>query len=406
MSDSNIAIDVKNVSKYFLLPHQKAGTLKSFFVNPLRKFEVEKQHVLNNVSFEIKQGEFFGIVGRNGSGKSTLLKCIAGVYTPDKGHIKVNGSLVPFIELGVGFNPELSGRDNVFLNGSLLGFNRKEMLEMYDEIVDFAELEEHMDQKLKNYSSGMQVRLAFSIAIKAKGNTLLLDEVLAVGDEAFREKCFEYFFNLKKSKTTVILVTHSMDSIERFCTRAMLLDSGKIVKIGEPSKIAQLYSDVNALSTKSKETQRTPYKYDPNNKKGVQVSVDVQDSYGRIVESINPSTDVYISVNITSDKDLKELSLGLIIYNRRDIPIFASNSRKEGIELEVSRKKSTNLLYKIDNIFANGPHRIKVGLRDQDSGHGYFVDDKSAGFISIGRRHSHAIVSPNHKIEIKKAKVD
>src|SRR5690606_31573026 len=150
----------------------------------------EKQQVLKNISFEIKKGEFVGIVGRNGSGKSTLLKLLAGIYSPDKGSIEVNGKLVPFIELGVGFNPELTGRENVFLNGALLGFNRKEMQAMYKDIVEFAELERFMDQKLKNYSSGMQVRLAFSIAIRAQSDILLIDEVLAVGDAAFQQKCY------------------------------------------------------------------------------------------------------------------------------------------------------------------------------------------------------------------------
>ncbi|HEX5797575.1 MAG TPA: ABC transporter ATP-binding protein [Candidatus Saccharimonadales bacterium] len=240
MSD-DVAIKVENVSKDFILPHKKRGTLKSFFLNPFSKFENEKQHALHNVSFEIKKGEFFGIVGRNGSGKSTLLKCMAGVYSPTKGNIKVNGSLVPFIELGVGFNPELSGRDNVYLNGSLLGFSRKEIDEMYQEIVDFAELEKFMDLKLKNYSSGMQVRLAFSIAIRAKGDILLLDEVLAVGDAAFQQKCFNYFEILKRNKKTVVLVTHAMDSVKRFCNRAVFIENGKLNSIGSPDNVSDQY---------------------------------------------------------------------------------------------------------------------------------------------------------------------
>ena len=175
-----VAIKVSHVSKSFKLPHEKSNSVKSIVVNPLKKRTYERQEVLKDINFEIKKGEFFGIVGRNGSGKSTLLKLLAGIYSPDKGSIQVNGKLTPFIELGVGFNPELTGRENVFLNGALLGFNRKEMSTMYDEIVEFAELEKFMDQKLKNYSSGMQVRLAFSIAIRAKSDILILDEVLAV----------------------------------------------------------------------------------------------------------------------------------------------------------------------------------------------------------------------------------
>jgi len=183
----DVAIKVSNLSKTFILPHEKQDSLKGALMNIFSSKTFETQDVLEGLDLEINKGEFFGIVGKNGSGKSTLLKLMAGIYTPTEGNIEVRGSLIPFIELGVGFNPELSGRENVFLNGALLGFTRKQMSAMYEEIVDFAELERFMDQKLKNYSSGMQVRLAFSIAIRADSDILLLDEVLAVGDEAFQK---------------------------------------------------------------------------------------------------------------------------------------------------------------------------------------------------------------------------
>lgn len=246
MSDKNeIAIAIKNVHKEFILPQSKNSTLKQAAVNIVRKNKKVTQKVLDGISFEVNKGDFFGIVGRNGSGKSTLLKLIAGVYTPTAGTIEINGGITPFIELGVGFNPELSGRDNVYLNGALLGFNRKQMDMIYDEIVAFAELEPFMDQKLKNYSSGMQVRLAFSIAIKAKNQTLIFDEVLAVGDEAFQRKCLDVFEKYKAERQTVILVTHSMDIVRRFCNRAMLINEGKIIKIGNPIEVADNYTKLN-----------------------------------------------------------------------------------------------------------------------------------------------------------------
>src|SRR6185312_1231877 len=189
----------------------------------------EIQHVLEDISFEIKKGDFFAIVGRNGSGKSTLLKLLAGIYIPDEGQVNINGSLTPFIELGVGFNQELTGRENIFLNGALLGFSKKEMQDMYDDIVDFAELERFMDQKLKNYSSGMQVRLAFSIAIRAKTDILLLDEVLAVGDVIFRQKCYNYFHQLKAKGKTVLLVSHDVNVLRQYCTRGVVLENGQLV---------------------------------------------------------------------------------------------------------------------------------------------------------------------------------
>lgn len=241
-TDSDIAIKVTNLHKDFRLPTEKAFGLKQAIFNRLRGIKgYKEQKVLNGISFEVKKGEFLGIVGRNGSGKSTLLKTLAGIYYPGKGEIVINGNLVPFIELGVGFNHELTGRENVYLNGALLGFSNKEMDEMYEDIWKFAELEDFQDQKLKNYSSGMQVRLAFSIAIRAKGDILLLDEVLAVGDAAFQQKCTDYFKSLHGNQT-VVLVTHSMENVRKFCDRAILIENGKIAVSGDPKKVADAYT--------------------------------------------------------------------------------------------------------------------------------------------------------------------
>jgi len=242
---SEVAVAVRDIHKEFVLPQHKRASVKQAFVNIVSRNGKVIQKVLDGVDFEVHKGDFFGIVGRNGSGKSTLLKILAGVYTPTTGEVRLNGGLTPFIELGVGFNPELSGRDNVFLNGALLGFSRKEMEAMYDEIVDFAELGPFMDQKLKNYSSGMQVRLAFSIAIKAHSEILIFDEVLAVGDEAFQRKCLDVFEQYKANGQTVILVTHDMETVKQFCNRAMLLSEGKIVEVGNPQKVAREYSRLN-----------------------------------------------------------------------------------------------------------------------------------------------------------------
>lgn len=247
---NNIAVNIKNVSKSFRLPIEATNSLRSTLVNYFKGIKgYREQHVLKDISFEIEKGDFFGIVGRNGSGKSTLLKIISQIYTPEKGSITIDGRLVSFIELGVGFNPELTGRENVYLNGALLGFSTKEIDEMYDEIVDFAELHEFMNQKLKNYSSGMQVRLAFSVAIKAKSDILVLDEVLAVGDEAFQRKCNDYFLQVKKEGKTVILVTHSMDAVRKYCNKAVLIDSGLVSVYGTPDEVANQYSLDNIENT-------------------------------------------------------------------------------------------------------------------------------------------------------------
>ncbi|MDR0318218.1 MAG: ABC transporter ATP-binding protein [Lactococcus lactis] len=240
---AELAVKIDHVSKYFRLPTEASTSLRTTLVNRFRGIKgYKEQHVLKDIDFEVEKGDFFGIVGRNGSGKSTLLKIISQIYVPEKGKVTVNGKLVSFIELGVGFNPELTGRENVYMNGAMLGFSTQEIDEMYDEIVDFAELHEFMNQKLKNYSSGMQVRLAFSVAIKARGDVLVLDEVLAVGDEAFQRKCNDYFLERKKSGLTTILVTHDMNAVKKYCNKAVLIEDGLIKVAGNVDKVANQYS--------------------------------------------------------------------------------------------------------------------------------------------------------------------
>lgn len=255
------ALEVKNVSKSFHLPTEQASGIKQAFVNWTKGIKgYKEQKVLKDISFKVKKGDFYGIVGRNGSGKSTLLKIISQIYTPESGTVKVDGTLVPFIELGVGFNPELTGRENIYLNGALLGFSKEEISAMYNEIVEFAELEEFMDQKLKNYSSGMQVRLAFSIAIKAQGDILVLDEVLAVGDEAFQRKCNDFFENIKKDKTkTIILVTHSMSDVKKYCNNAIFIADGMINESGDVDKVAEKYiaSNLDTLNSRNAHSSNT-----------------------------------------------------------------------------------------------------------------------------------------------------
>lgn len=259
MTENNIAVKIDHVSKSFRLPTEASTSLRTTMVNYFRGIKgYKEQHILKYISFDVKKGDFFGIVGKNGSGKSTLLKIISQIYAPEKGAVTVNGNLVSFIELGVGFNPELTGRENVYLNGALLGFSKKEMDELYDEVVAFSELEEFMDRKLKNYSSGMQVRLAFSIAIHADSEILLLDEILAVGDEAFQAKCNDYFLQLKEEGKTVILVTHDMGSVKKYCNKAVLIDDGEVKVIGSPDDVANQYSLDNfarVISDKAEEAE-------------------------------------------------------------------------------------------------------------------------------------------------------
>ncbi len=254
MSEKEIAVKVDHVSKDFRLPTEATQSLRTALVNRFRGIKgYREQHVLKDISFDVYKGDFFGIVGRNGSGKSTLLKIISQIYVPEKGTVTVDGKMVSFIELGVGFNPELTGRENVYMNGAMLGFTTEEIDAMYGDIVEFAELEYFMNQKLKNYSSGMQVRLAFSVAIKAQGDVLILDEVLAVGDEAFQRKCNDYFMERKASGKTTILVTHDMGAVKKYCNRAVLIEDGLVKAYGDPEDVANQYSFDNAVSSAPQE---------------------------------------------------------------------------------------------------------------------------------------------------------
>src|SRR3954469_12406685 len=239
------AIVVEGVSKHFKRPHEQMHTLKERALHPFRRSGFDRFTAVDDVGFHVDQGEFFGIVGRNGSGKSTLLKLIAGIYQSNGGEIWVNGRMSTFIELGVGFNPDLAARDNVVLNGVMLGLNPREARARYDEVIDFAELHDFQELKLKNYSSGMQVRLAFSVMVHVDADVLLIDEVLAVGDVAFQQKCFDVFYGLRDAGKTIVFVTHDMSAVRRFCDRALLIERGVVRLIGEPERVANHYVELN-----------------------------------------------------------------------------------------------------------------------------------------------------------------
>ncbi|MGZ6707652.1 MAG: ABC transporter ATP-binding protein, partial [Solirubrobacteraceae bacterium] len=239
------AVIVDGVTKSFAIPRERTHTLKERVLHPMRRTGADVMDALHDVSFTVPRGEFFGIVGRNGSGKSTLLKCLAGIYATDRGAISMAGRLSTFIELGVGFNPDLAARDNIVMNAIMLGLSPAEARARVDQVIEFAELEEFADLKLKNYSSGMHVRLAFSVMIQVEADVLLIDEVLAVGDASFQQKCFEVFNRLRDEGKTILFVTHDMGAVERFCHRAMLLERGDVVTIGEPRAVAARYLELN-----------------------------------------------------------------------------------------------------------------------------------------------------------------
>jgi ABC-2 type transport system ATP-binding protein len=236
---------VDGVYKRFEIPREQVNTLKERVLHPLRRSPTDVLAALRGVSFSVSPGEFFGIVGRNGSGKSTLLKCLAGIYRVDAGEIYVNGRMSTFIELGVGFNPDLPARDNAMLNATMLGLSPREARRRFDSVIDFAELGDFVDLKIKNYSSGMLVRLAFSVMIHVDAEILLIDEVLAVGDAAFQQKCYDEFERIHASGATVLFVTHDMGAVQRFCDRALLLEHGRQVELGDPEHVGNRYLELN-----------------------------------------------------------------------------------------------------------------------------------------------------------------
>ena len=332
MTDKQIAVKVDHVSKYFKLPTEATNSLRTALVNRFKGIKgYKEQHVLKDISFEVEKGDFFGILGRNGSGKSTLLKIISEIYVPEKGTVTIDGKLVSFIELGVGFNPELTGRENVYMNGAMLGFSTAEIDAMYDDIVDFAELHEFMNQKLKNYSSGMQVRLAFSVAIKAQGDILILDEVLAVGDEAFQRKCNDYFQKRKKSGKTTILVTHDMGAVKKYCNKAVLIENGLVKAIGDPFDVSDQYSFDNLESNSH---------YHGDEDEGL-VTTEVEDFTARLLspKKVTPDDEVVIefsfnlldeSVNPHIAFSFVDISTGNGLYNDNsmDIPLSGIGAKK------------------------------------------------------------------------------
>ncbi len=248
-----IAVKADGVAKTFRLPIEQVSTLKERVLHPTRRQRFDDLRALQDVSFEVRRGEVFGIVGRNGSGKSTLMKCLAGIYRADAGEMWLRGRMAPFIELGVGFNPDLTAHDNVLINAVMLGLSPDEARERYGSIMDFAELHEFAELKLKNYSSGMQVRLAFSVMVHVDADLLLIDEVLAVGDAAFQQKCYDVLDKARNEGTTILLVTHDMEQVQRFCDRALLLDRGRLVAIGDSRSVGRQYTQLNFATPNERE---------------------------------------------------------------------------------------------------------------------------------------------------------
>lgn len=397
MDDNPIALSLKKVTKDFILPHEKQNSLKERVLS-FKKPTYEKLHILKEIDVEIKKGEFFGIVGRNGSGKSTLLKIIGGIYQPTAGEVKVNGTLTPFIELGIGFNPELTGRENVFLNGAILGIGRKEIKRKYHEIVEFAELEKFMDQKLKNYSSGMQVRLAFSIAIQAHNDILLIDEVLAVGDANFQKKCFNVFKNIKKEGKTVVFVTHDMGAVQDFCDRAMLINEGRITTIGKPGNVARDYNELNIQKSKP----QPELQVSSQSSKPIQITAIHTEQAAKKTKLFRPHQYIDIVVEYTAHEAVENPIMGITIKDLTGRPIVATNTKAKAIKTGLIKKgQKTKVLFSLENIFSDGTYSISPAVASEDAKVFYDWVEEAYMFDVAGWDFPAALIQPDHTIKVE-----
>ena len=323
-----MAIEVRDISKTFRLPDRKIDTLKERVVHPFRAVEYRELRALHGITFDVHKGEFFGIVGRNGSGKSTLLKILASIYRADSGRIRMAGRLAPFIELGVGINPELTARENVTLNGVMMGLGRREAKHRLDSVLDFAELQEFVDLKLKNYSSGMMVRLAFAVMVQADADVMLVDEVLAVGDAAFGQKCVDVFRAKRDAGKTIVLVTHDMATVQAFCDRAMLIHDGEQVVLGEPEDAALGYYRLNFGRSDADDRERPVSVPDVNVRL---LDVWLSDADGQRVENLEQGTTFCLNVLAEARQPLNDVVFNFHCLNMDDDWVFAfSKAVEEG----------------------------------------------------------------------------
>jgi ABC-2 type transport system ATP-binding protein len=372
---SQAPVVVDGVSKTFRLPHERVHTLKERVLHPMRRTGYERLEALRDVSFEVEPGEFFGIVGRNGSGKSTLLKCLAGIYRADAGQIYIDGRLSTFIELGVGFNPDLPARDNVVLNALMLGLSPREARERVASVIEFAELEEFAELKLKNYSSGMHVRLAFSVMIQVDADVLLIDEVLAVGDAAFQQKCFDEFHRLRAEGRTILLVTHDMSAVSRFCDRAVLLERGRLVATGDPNEIAEQYLAMNfarddvthTLVDSGAPTERAT---------AIIREVWFEDEYGQTGEFLPQGRRCIFKARVELRRDVEELGFSLTMDNDNgqraftaSAPAAARASFRAGdvavLSLDFQNELIPGWRYHVTLDLETGPHRRVLERRER-----------------------------------------
>jgi ABC-2 type transport system ATP-binding protein len=359
-----LAIQVEDLHKAFRIPTHRVDSLKERMVRPFAARDYKELRALDGVSFEIRQGEFFGIVGRNGSGKSTLLKLLASIYRADRGKIRMAGRLAPFIELGVGFNVELTARENAVLNGVMMGLTPAESRRRLDAVIEFAELEEFIDLKLKNYSSGMLVRLAFSLMLEVDADILLIDEVLAVGDAAFQQKCADAFREMKAAGKTIVLVTHEMTSVEEYCHRAMLINDGQIQQIGDPGEVGRHYLQLNFERGGDAATQHAGDGGEDLPVRMIDARLEgASGSEGR-VGTVEHGEQVHLAVELEAREDFKGLDVGFLLANADGVGVATLTAAVggDGYDRPVAAGQRIVVRSKFENPLGLGHYFVHCGV--------------------------------------------
>ncbi len=395
--DTPAAIRVEDLHKSFRIPTQRVDSLKERAVHPFASREYRELHALDGVSFEIRQGEFFGIVGRNGSGKSTLLKLLASIYRADAGKIWIAGRLAPFIELGVGFNQELTARENVVLNGVMMGLTPKEVRDRLDSVIEFAELEEFADLKLKNYSSGMLVRLAFSVMLEADADVLLIDEVLAVGDAAFQQKCADAFYRMKAEGRTIVLVTHEMAAVEAYCHRAMLLSDGEIVFSGDPAEAGREYLKLNFEADLSSGVEAET----EDQGEGAKVlDCRVENPAGEEASTLEDHEQIRIRAEVELEREASAVHVGFLVSNANEIGIcdFGDLVARPDYPAEMPVGQRFSVTATIENRLAAGRYFVHF-VATSPSGISLQVQN-AASFVVFSAEHARGVVALDHEVKV------
>jgi ABC-type polysaccharide/polyol phosphate transport system ATPase subunit len=396
------AVLVDGVSKRFQIPYERSHTLKERALHPFRRPGKDVLQALSDISFTVERGEFFGIVGRNGSGKSTLLKCLAGIYRADAGTIGIAGRLSTFIELGVGFNPDLAAEDNIVINGVMLGLSPREARLRADAVIDFAGLREFTDLKLKNYSSGMLVRLAFSVMVQVDADVLLIDEVLAVGDAAFQQKCYDEFNRIRDEGRTVLLVTHAMSAVERFCDRALLLERGKMVDIGEPHRIANEYLDVNFQQEKTAEevAAREPDRF--GDQRAEIVEAWFEDEHGMRTSQLHTGRRCAFGARVRFNEPLEDPLFGFVLQNSQKTTVLQASTLDQGHRTGTfAAGDEVEFRISFDNVFAPDRYFATPAVA-RGGGMIAWIDrrERFASVVVTGTRDTDAVVDLPFEIAI------